>query len=114
MRRSASLRRRETGLSRLWLFYERREFRSVGLAAHVVRVVVSRAFDHHELHRTSCCGGHSVTHLDGHQHVGGAVEDENRAVNAPDSADVIELQLHQEAWKNAVMLGGHAARVCKR
>src|SRR5712691_4516801 len=114
MRRSGSLRRRETGSSRLWLFDERREFRLVGLAAHVVGVVVSRAFDHHELHRTSSCGGHGVTHFDGHQHVGGAVEDENRAVNTTDSADVIELNSHQESWKNAVMLGGHPARIRKR
>src|SRR6266568_6546311 len=109
MRRSASLRRRETGWSRLWLFDERREFRLVGVAAHVVGVVVSRPFDHHELHRSSSCGGHGVTHRDRHEQVGGAVEDENRAVNPPDSADVIELESHEESGENAVMLGGHPA-----
>src|SRR2546422_6980241 len=87
MRRSASLRRRRTGWSRSWLSkHESSDLIAVPLPTHVVRVVVPRALDHHELHRAGSGGGYVTTHSDGHQHVGGPVEDECGAVDAAHSS----------------------------
>src|SRR6266700_1540997 len=110
MKRSGSLRRKRTGWSRSSSFDERRDLVSVCRSAHVVGVVVPRAIDHRELDRAAGGGCHVSAHRDRNQLVGGAVEDEQRAVNPPDSADVVELEPYEKAREDAVVLSGHPAR----
>src|SRR6266540_1708333 len=114
MKPSAFLRRRKTGSNRSWLFDEGREFFFVRLPTHVIRVVVAGPLDHHELHWTARRRGDVATHLDRDEHVGGAVEDEDRTVDTRHRADVIQPQPDKESREDAVMASGHAVRARER